>query len=290
MRNNNFKIDFVGIGAPRCATTWIYECLREHPEVELLPKDHDNAFFFKEGFDQETINEYRRYFKKRDTLKGDFHVYYLSTGEQIINKVKNHNFQIKIIVCLRNPIDRAYSQYRHIKFAKNKNWQSIKEAMQNIPEKIIEPGFYYKHLKRYFENFPKENLLILLYEQDIKKQPLETIKKIYEFLGVNQKFIPQVAKVKINPISFKETAIGRIIHKKITPNMENLFIGRRIKQCNFFKKIYYSLTGNLSLKKEKKNFQREKEDEANKELRSLYKEDIENLENLIKKDLSHWKY
>lgn len=283
MENNNFKIDFVGIGAPRCATTWIYECLKEHKEIELLPKDQDDiAYFFKENPE---MKDYITYFEKDATCKGDYHVYYLTSEAEIIRRIKNHNKDIKIIVSLRDPVERAFSQYEHTKFAKDKDWPSFKEAREEVPEKIIGPGFYYKHLKKYFENFPKGNILVLLFGKDIQDNPVKTVNKIHQFINIELGFTPQLAKVKINPSGFKRNPLGRIIHKKITPRLGKIPLGKKIKESSVLKKVYYGLTGNLSSEDKRRAVEQKKQSEY---LKKLYHKDTQKLEKLIDRDLSHW--
>jgi len=159
----NFKIDFVGIGAIKAASSWVYECLQEHPEICLAPKDQRGiAYFFKENFSESKLKDYKYFFAgiKKKQLKGDFHAAYL-TSPEVIDRLKEHNPDIKIIVCLRNPVQRAYSEYRFLKFSENASWNSFEQALLE-KKRIIEHGFYHKYLSNYFKNFPRENILVMI--------------------------------------------------------------------------------------------------------------------------------
>jgi len=284
--DTDFKIDFVGIGAPKCGTTWIYECLQEHPQLILAPKDQAQiAFFFKNNLEEREIKDYKSYLKraKKGQLLGDFHVWYL-TDERVIERIKKHNANVKILVCLRNPIQRAFSHYHHLKYSQNKDWKSFEQAIKQYYN-IINPGFYYKHLKPYFDNFHKHNILVLIYE-DIKKDKLKFVQKIYRFLGVDGSFVPPSLDLKINLTQFKLTKFGRFIHKRIaTPLLKNTKWAWRLKQSPLIKRLLCEVSENYG-----KDIKKEVlETETYEKLKQIYASDIKKLEELINRDLGFWK-
>ncbi|MFW6174033.1 MAG: hypothetical protein ACOC5T_09840 [Elusimicrobiota bacterium] len=87
MNNNDFKVDFLGIGWPRCATSWIYECLKEHSEICMAEKKETHYFTvnFKKG-----INYYHDCFKHCDlnAIKGEYSPDYIWGGKETINRIK----------------------------------------------------------------------------------------------------------------------------------------------------------------------------------------------------------
>ena len=279
---NDVKIDFVGIGAPKCATTWIYECLQEHPQIYLAPKDQSRTSFFMMDDFQERISAYKSFLDK-DKIKGVFTVFYW-TRKDVPSRIRKHNPNIKLIVSLRNPVERAYSQYLHASSLGKKKEKNFEQAMKKDPEGILEPGFYYKHLIKYFEKFPSKNILILLYD-DIKKDPIGTIQRIYKFLSVDPSFVPESAYQKVAVTKFKLTKLGKLIHGEITPLLRKTKWGQRIHQSPWIRKYFYRFAEFYTkgrqippMKKETREY-----------LKRLYREDIENLEKLIGRDLSFWK-
>ncbi|MFW6173882.1 MAG: sulfotransferase domain-containing protein, partial [Elusimicrobiota bacterium] len=107
------KINFVCIGASKCATTWLYECLKKHPEIYIAsPKDSEETAFFRADNFSKKINGYNLFFKEEHEkkLKGNFNVGYLQC-EKVAERIASYNPEMKIIVSLRNPIERAYSHY-----------------------------------------------------------------------------------------------------------------------------------------------------------------------------------
>lgn len=61
----------------------------------------------------------------------------------------------------------------------------------------MDSGFFYKHLKEWYNLFPKKNILVL-FDKDIKNNELEFMGKIYEFLGVSKHSVPKNLKLKVN--------------------------------------------------------------------------------------------
>lgn len=283
---NDFKIDFVGIGAVKCGTTWIYECLQEHPQLSLAPKDQAQiALFFKESPSEAEMEEYKSFFwdKGSGILNGDFHIGYLE-DKKAVYRIKKHNPDIKIIVCLRNPIERVYSHYRYLKFSRNKDWDNLEQGLKQEP-KMLEPGFYYKHLRIFFDNFPRENVLVLIYEE-IKRDKKRFIQQIYKFLGVDDTFVPPSINIKVNLTQFKLTKLGKFIHKGIAkPLLKNTKWAWKLKQSIFIKKALCCLSEHYPGKDRPCPSIKEGTREY---LRDIYREDIQNLEELINKDLSFW--
>ena len=282
----NFKIDFVGIGAIKSGTTWIYECLQEHPQVCLAPKDQAKiAFFLKSSPLKEEIDQYQSFLPSKNCeLIGDFHVAYMKR-EESAERIKRHNPDIKLIVCFRNPIEMVYSLYRYAKFSKHKNWESFEQGLKVEPA-MLESGFYYKYLEKFFSNFPKENILVLIYE-DIWKDKVKFIQQIYKFLGVNDSFVPQTAHLKVNLTKFKLTRLGRFLHKRIiSPLLRNTRWAWKLKRSILIKKI---LCGFSEFYVSKKDSAPQIKEETRRYLQNLYRDDIKSLEKLINRDLSYWK-
>lgn len=191
MQNNKFSLDFIGIGAEKAGTTWIADCLREHPEIYI--NQQKEIFFFNE-FDphflkvrnfkyDRGISWYKRQFKNctNGKLKGEISPTYLYCPKAA-KRIKKHFSNVKIIVSVRNPVDRAYSQYLHdvrLGVIKNIKFEKALEKYDNYFEK----GYYLKHIKRYLELFPKKNIFIIISEE-MKNNPAKTIKKLYTFLKV----------------------------------------------------------------------------------------------------------
>ena len=170
------KIDFIGIGAHRSATTWIAEWLRRHPDV-CFARRKEVAFFNEDAY-RKGIGYYESFFNG-EGLKGEFTPTYLYS--KVVAKRINWFYpDVKLIVCLRNPVYRAYSHYNY-----DKALGLIPQVpFEEVVERYIPSGMYSKHLKVYYDLFPKENIFVMKYE-NIEKDPQKFMDEIYSFLGLN---------------------------------------------------------------------------------------------------------
>lgn len=280
MEDKGFKLDFIGIGAPKSGTTWASKCLSEHPEICMSqPKE---VHFFNKKYAFYRVGETFKYSKgiswysshwnhcNQSQKRGEWGVYYLQ-DEEAPKLIHKHFPNIKLVAILRDPVERLHSHYLHP--AQNRNLPPFEEIIKTDKD-FVEQSCYHKHLSRYLSFFPKENILILIYE-DIKKDPLAFIQKIYKFLEVDDSFVPPSLHKKVSPLTGKFKFIKGKKQKKVVVVLEKL----RLK--NFIKKMVLFFMGNKKtpiLSSEIKN-----------ELYKTYLPDIENLEKLIDRDLSIWK-
>jgi len=214
--------DFIICAAPRSGTTSIYEGLLEHPNI-FSAKIKEIYFF--DGNYHRGENWYRYYFPSKlkkliykKILKKKF-----VTGEAspiyLINPHAPHRIQktsskVKLILILRNPIDRAHSHYNSAVRNKKEKLSfedAIKEEKNRVRgemEKMINDenyysgeiynrkayflqGLYYNDLKRWMKIFPRKQFLIINSEEFFK-DPTDNFNKIYEFLElprINHKYV-----------------------------------------------------------------------------------------------------
>ncbi|OCR00877.1 sulfotransferase [Oscillatoriales cyanobacterium USR001] len=198
--------DFIIIGSQRCGTTSLYSYLSQHPQI-LSPIKKEVDFWswhFNRG-----INWYLSHFppipEGQHFITGEASPSYLDFGDtpSRIFSVFPH---IKLIVLLRNPVDRAISQY-HRWVSLNWEHRSFEEAindelerLKTNPDNIIgeEPGNYLSRgryvdfIKKWLEFFPREQLLILRSE-DFYGDPAAVMKQVLEFLGLPEYYLPEYA-------------------------------------------------------------------------------------------------
>ncbi len=188
-------IDFIGIGAQRSGTSWVYACLYEHPEICAPIKEIH--FFSRDRF----LNGkewYEAHFKKCDPGKvtGEFSTSYLYT-KGTAHKIHTLYPDAKIIAILRNPISRAFSQYGNaIKGGEIPESMSF-ETYYKTEKSVLEQGLYMAQLKEYIELFRKEQLCICIYD-DNQTDPRSYIQSLYRFLGVSDTFSPSMLFDEIN--------------------------------------------------------------------------------------------
>lgn len=204
-------VDFIGIGAQKAGTSWIYACLYEHPEICAPIKELH--FFSRPRFAQGRA-WYESHFKNCDAKKqvGEFSTSYLYSPEAA-ERIAALYPKVKIIAVLRNPVERAYSQYRNaIKAGEISESVSFADYQQNEPS-VIEQGLYASQLQRYVDRFAKEQLLVLVYE-DIAKDPAAFMQRVYRFLGVDDSFVPSMLHERVNVARTpRSVGVERLMHK-----------------------------------------------------------------------------
>lgn len=295
-REENFTIDFIGIGAKKSATTWLYRCLREHPEVCFSSRKE--VFFFNEydtnfpnvrnGKYQLGLTWYQKYFNHcaDGKLKGEFSPTYLNC-KYAAKRIKKHFPNIKLIVTLRDPVERALSQYLDDKRTGLIKKISFEEALKSN-NTYIERSLYHKYLSYYYAIFGKDKILTLTLE-DIRKNPWKEILKVYKFLGIkDKKFIPQSLKNIPNPAS------GTRFH---TVNYLLMHFEYVLKKYKFF--FLVSLIDQSGLRKlavRVKNVNSftiadypKVQQTTDRYLRKIFAKDTSRLEKLLHRDLSSWK-
>jgi hypothetical protein len=187
------KLDFVGIGFQKCGTTSLFEFLRRDATFSLPQKKELHHFCTcARGV---TKNEFENFLKqtKKNQLIGEITPCYITSEESII-QLKNHNKQLKILICIRDPIDRFVSAYIHarkigaIPEIINADYLIELEAIMgrySWIQNIVSQGRYVNYIKTLWEYFPQKNTKIILLE-DIKKNKLHP-QQIKEFLSPQTK-------------------------------------------------------------------------------------------------------
>jgi len=193
--------DFLIVGPQKCATTWAYKCLCDHPEVYM--PDTDSVHFFDMNY-HEGINWYQDFF---DLDKGA-----IAVGEETPSYIRDHSVpsrisehlpDVKLIFMIRNPVDRAFSHYWHEK-SKEKISFNFEEIFKNydLYQNWVVPGLYHRHISRFEEHFPSDNIKLAFFE-DLIKDDRAFIQDIYEFVGVDSDYVPKYVDQKVNESRYK---------------------------------------------------------------------------------------
>jgi len=186
--------NFIGIGAPKAGTTWLFRCLQEHPAVFLAPVKETK--FFDEEIIEGRLSDYEAHFQRADgaSAVGEISVRYLAShrAPARIHELLPH---VKLFVSLRNPIEQVYSHYWHLRRQNFHNWNaaqlpdSFEEALDKYEQTLVDPAFYSTHLRRWLNDFDPSQLHIILYD-DIREQPRQVLADLFAFLGVDPAFQP----------------------------------------------------------------------------------------------------
>lgn len=256
----------------------MYTILKQHPDI-FLPEEKE-LMFFTHHYDK-GIEWYKMFFEsiKNESCAGDISPPYL-ISPSAASRIHKDYPNAKIIVTLRNPPDQVNSMY-HLWITRNRINQDIRTAIQE-KKHLLDSVLYYKHLSRYLEFFDKSKILILFYE-DLKKDPKNYLRQIYRFLGVEE-FYPKNLNQKQN--QYREP-YSRHIEKLLSGTGDLL---RRLHLLRF--KILLNRTGISNVIKKLNTRPQEIYDlpeEARALINTYVKDDKLALENLTGRHLDFWK-
>ena len=176
------KPTFIGIGAQKCASTWLHRVLREHPQVGL-PEEKE-IDFFSYRFD----HGYQWYEERFRGCEGKVAVGEISPSyfcePAVPERLHRYLPSARIVVSLRDPVTRALSNHRHeVRLGRTGLADhSFEAGLANNPM-YIEQGRYATHMQRWLRFFPPEQILVLFME-DIEQDPGAVAQTVYDFLGV----------------------------------------------------------------------------------------------------------
>jgi len=178
---------FLGIGAVKAGTSWLHAQLEQHPEA-YVPSRRKEIRYFDRYYDK-GIEWYAEFFPNADQA-----VRYKAIGEITPRyfaypaapaRIAADLNRPRLIVILRNPIDRFYSHYRMVHTTGRTKTRPL-EFRAEHPE-AFDMGLYARQVKRYREHFPTEQLLIMIYEEIFADENAtrEALDQIAEFLGID---------------------------------------------------------------------------------------------------------
>ena len=295
--------NFLIIGAAKSGTTSLYRYLGQHPQVYANVKEP--GYFAlagqqvqfagpgdQDGFVRRITTErtaYEALFAGVTDEKayGEASVLYLYSPEAPI-RIRETIPQAKLIAILRNPVERAFSGYLHLRRDGREPLADFAEALAAEDGRIAanwehqwhyqQLGFYHSQLKRYFDLFPAEQIAVYTFDE-FKASPLKLMQRVFRFLEVDDSFVPDFSirhnvsgtpkskalnKFLIRPNRLKDAV------RPFLPRSLRRFVGMRAKQMN--------------LNTDKPQM----DSETYAYLLDLYREDILALQTLLNKDLSHW--
>lgn len=275
-------MNFLGIGVPKCGTTWIYENLKKHPKICVSQvKETD---FFTKNREESDLKEYKQYFNhcSKDKIKGEYSVNYFH-DERAPERISDFFPNNKLILSLRNPVDREISEYFH----NLRHIGEISEERANNRLKTLfkgEKNYYSYYLKKWLDYFEKEQFHIILMD-DVKENPKQVLSNLYNFLDVDSDFVP-------DNLDQKSNTSHSYTFPKIQGKLANVYSEVKTKpKLNKF----LENSGIYGFGKWVKNLNSEDFDkpkvykDTRKQIYNCFKKDIAELEDLIDKDLSVWK-
>jgi hypothetical protein len=265
--------NFLIIGAPRAGTTWIDTNLRLHPGVCMAQKKEVNYFDLHYDLG---IDWYQAHFRhcRGEAAVGEASPDYLH-GQWSENDIPALIYKalpdVKLIACLRNPVDRAFSRYLNA-FAKH-DYNLAFDFEQKLAHRpqFIREGFYYDHLQRFLKWFPRDQLLVVFFD-DLRNDPKGFMSQIYEFIGVDSSFHAGLEKVQIN------AAAGK---RNLAKSRAAWYLSRALSRARLYRASDWVRRSNTAGVPQLT-------DRMRNQLIEIYKENNLLLQDMVQRDLSHW--
>lgn len=291
--------NFVIIGAAKAGTTSLYYYLKQHPEVYVSSVKEPRFFALEnetlnfqnpdQGINETSVTSLETYKQLFDGVTqeaaiGEASPLYLYSPKAV-ERIKHYIPNAKLIVILRNPVERAYSCYTHL-IREGFETLSFREALEEEKKRIQKnwahlwhyqtAGYYHEQLKRYFDTFDRNQIKVYLYE-DFNTDSIAIVQDACRFLGVDDTFVPELTRMNVSgvpKIRFLQTLLGtgntlRKILKAILPKGFRKDVAQRLRKWNLEKRMQISEIDRAYLINE-------------------FREDILKLQNLIDRDLSAW--
>jgi len=309
--------DFFLIGAAKSGTTSLYSYLSQHPDIFLPDIKEPNYFAYKDvplsikgpRTEEDLI---QLLLKKTVTNENDYHNLYVAakehqiTGdcsprylyyEKVPELISNERPKAKIIVILRNPVARAYSHYLMNRQRGLEPEESFEKAIDQEGSlkrqgwgwdwHYLSLGRYAEQLQRYYDRFPRDNILIILHDDFISDQQ-SVLQEIYRFLGVDDTYIADIGRqFKVaSKVGAADGFLGRLVFATESTRLGALAIKIVPKKIGL--RVQNILRDVISKRHDGRKIPSlsfEIKDRCWQQLQG----DVRQLEQLLERDLSHWK-
>src|SRR5215210_236424 len=209
--------DFLGVGALKAATTYLDVLLRGHPQL-CLPANLKEVQFFNRYYDRGP-EWYASLFSHCDGQKpacvartqkrGEISPQYLA-DESSPSRIAALLPEVKLLVSVRDPVKRAYSQYKH--WVEERGYREPFEAFLAEHPAALARGEYFRSICRYLDHFPADRIHVLLAEQLIG-EPQPVLRDVFAFLGVDPAAAPPPA--------------ARPQNVSVVPRFHRLYVGTK---------------------------------------------------------------
>jgi hypothetical protein len=200
--------NFLVLGASKCGTTTFYYYLKQHPEIFLPAQKELHYFSIKQILENSqgpgddlhfsglcrSWGEYKKHFSgvAGEKAIGEVSPSYLYYGEY--EEIRRRLDAVKAVILLRNPVDKAYSQYLHLRrhYLEELSFEEGLDAERERRNagwsdmwRYVDSGLYARQVSRAISAFGPSNVKVLFFEEFVA-HPVETMRATFSFLGVDE--------------------------------------------------------------------------------------------------------
>ena len=275
MNSSSGLPDTIFVGPPKTASTWIYECLHDHPQISV--PENDNIDYFSANYHRD-IDWYLSELGDSsigsvvDMSQGYFQS--IKAPSRIVDTVPDAD----IVITIRNPMDRAFSHWWHGRGSKYHEYNF--ENIFNDYSKFVwwaRPGFYYEHTSRFLDCFPDDQIHIVFFE-DLVEDDYEFIQNIFEIIDVDSDYVPEQVDEKSNTANRDAPAVWVRLRNWLRSNAPP-------KSKTILEPLYH---GTKYFVESESEYDRGMNPELRRQLEQVYIEDVRALSSLTGRDFNHW--
>ncbi len=291
--------NFLIFGVQKAGTTSIYSYLQQHPQVFMSPRKEteflgrpaqqtDEPQLTPGGRQQiVTIEDYQALFKgaTTETAIGEASPNYLFLHERAVPAIQKYVPQAKLIAVLRNPVERAYSDYlMHVRQVVG-NQKPLAQQVETSGESsfTLLKGRYFAGVKHFLETFGPQQVRLFLYDE-LKDDAAGLMANLYRFIEVDPKFAVDVNQRQQTAAVPKNQSINQLLR---TNNPVRSAVGtllRTVMPEEKRQRLRSRLISANSAGKEALPLS----EQDRQLLKAYYREDVLRLQDLIDRDLSAW--
>ena len=294
---------FIVIGAGKGGTTSLYQYLNDHPQVFMSAIKETNYFVFEaqnpvvmqhlqeDDFPVRSFEQYAALFSDAGdaTAVGEASPKYMP-DPLAIARIRERLPTVKLIAILRHPVDRAYSAYAmriresleprtFARAIEEEDSGSFSPALEFGQKNYVSDGYYGRQLENVYALFDRSQVAVHLYE-DLQRDALRLMSQIYQFIGVDEQFLPDTS-VHYNSSRPPE-------NKLLQPFLHKSPLTRAVRQI--LPEIDAPACGDTATgpAQPRQVVTSKMPEEIRNQLATRYRDDILLLQDLIRRDLSHW--
>lgn len=279
------ELDFIGIGFRRCGSSWLHQALSQHPDI---CKPIKGVHFFS---DELLYAKGKYWYLNQIEQSGNFGVTgefsvsysYPENCELTAKRMKETFPDVKVFAVVRNPVDRAFSDFnRSIQKCEIEKTSFLK-AISDNPE-FLDRGRYQRNLY-HFHKFFGDNLKVFFYD-DLEKNPAEFICQFYSWLGVDEKFVPSVVQKQLG----HARQVRSIGAQKVLMSLQ-AHVSRKLRAVGFGWLLSVLKNSGFRDRILALNYEQEEalSKKTRKQLVRFFEDDIDKVSQLTGRNLSDWK-
>jgi len=212
---------FIIAGAAKSGTSSLWHYLRAHPDVFVVPAKELN-FFSHDNVFRRGLDWYVSRFEEGAAMRaiGEASPSYLSS-ERAIERMAQFVPEVRLIVALRNPIDRSYSHYWHARYyaMERRSFREAVDQERHAPAGKKWPFYldhsrYHPQIMTILRHFTREQLLVVLLD-DMIQDPVATFQRVCRHVGVDHTIVPSSVGEVTN--TYRETRVPSLVRILIRP-------------------------------------------------------------------------